>query len=411
MEGTDCSNQPRFKRYGSIEPHLNDFIASLQFNGYTSSTINGYIGSLTHFGWWCDNQGILTEEMDEATAKAFGQHRCACPGNRSKKFLSQKYLKRVQLFLEYLKKQGVLKSESTPEDLQQPMLQDFRDWLSFNRGLRKPTIDKYVRLVNALLPALGENPALYDAKKIRQVVFKEIDRCSRAQAKTIITALRSYLRYLAAKGQCVSLVDAVPAVAEWKLSSLPRYIDSDSITRLIDSCDLNTVQGVRDRAILLLLSRLGFRAGDVIGICLNDFNWSDGNVRVRGKGRADVLLPLPQDVGDSILNYIENARPKIPIDKVFLCLNAPYRAFSTSASVSDIVRLALKRAGIENPPSHGANLLRHSAATMMLRNGATLETVSAVLRHRSLDMSAYYAKVDINMLQKIAQPWPEVPDA
>lgn len=224
--------------------------------------------------------------------------------------------------------------------------------------------------------------------------------------------MRAYLRYLATKGQGTpDLSEAVPSVAEWRLASMPRYIDSDSIKCLIDSCDLNTIHGIRDRAVLLLLSRLGLRAGDIADMRIDDLNWVDGTVRVRGKGRADVLLPVSQDVGDSILEYLENARPKVPIDKVFLCTNAPYRAFASTASVSDIVRLALKRAGIENAPSRGANLLRHSAATMMLRNGATLETISAVLRHRSADMSAYYAKVDINMLKMIARPWPEVTHA
>ena len=111
-------------------------------------------------------------------------------------------------------------------------------------------------------------------------------------------------------------------------------------------------------------------------------------------------------MGDSILEYLENVRPKVQIKKVFLCVNAPYRPFASSSSVSDIVRSALSRAGIENAPSKGASLLRHSAATMMLRSGATLEGISAVLRHRSLDMTAYYAKVDVKMLQSITQPWP-----
>jgi site-specific recombinase XerD len=139
---------------------------------------------------------------------------------------------------------------------------------------------------------------------------------------------------------------------------------------------------------------------------IDDLDWFDGTLRVRGKGRIDIRLPLPQDVGDSVLEYMENVRPKVPIDKVFLCANAPYRPFASSASISDIVRSALCRAGINNPPSRGANLLRHSAATMMLRNGATLEAISAVLRHRSIDMTGYYAKVDVKMLQEIVQPWP-----
>jgi len=122
---------------------------------------------------------------------------------------------------------------------------------------------------------------------------------------------------------------------------------------------------------------------------------------------VEVRLPLPQDAGDALLTYLEEMRPPVTIDRVFLCANAPHRAFSSSVAVSTIVRSALVRAGISNPPSKGANLLRHSAATSMLRAGATLDTISTVLRHRSLDTTAYYAKVDILMLRTIVQPWPQ----
>ena len=138
-----------------------------------------------------------------------------------------------------------------------------------------------------------------------------------------------------------------------------------------------------------------------------DIDWQDGTLLVRGKGRRDVRLPLPQDAGDAVLDYINHARPQVAIDRVFLCLNAPFRPLRAGMIVSGIVRAALRRAGIENPPSHGANLLRHTVATMMLRGGATLDTIGTVLRHKSPDTTAHYAKVDIAALQEIAQPWPK----
>jgi integrase/recombinase XerD len=141
---------------------------------------------------------------------------------------------------------------------------------------------------------------------------------------------------------------------------------------------------------------------------LSDLNWSAGNIRIRGKSKREDLLPLPQEVGDAVLAYIDKARPPVAIEQVFLCLYAPYRPFASSGLVSNIVDAALARAGILNPPSRGAHLLRHSAATSFLRSGTSLETVSSILRHKSLDMTAYYAKVDIPMLMQISQPWPEV---
>lgn len=188
---------------------------------------------------------------------------------------------------------------------------------------------------------------------------------------------------------------------------MPRYLMADDVERVIASCDDSKPQGIRDRAILLLLARLGLRAGDICAMRVDDIDWREATLRVRGKGRREVRLPLPQDAGDALLTYLEEVRPRVSIDRMFLCANAPIRPLATSASVSDIVRFALQRAGIANPPSRGANLLRHSAATMMLRAGATLDAISTVLRHRSSDTTAHYAKVDIAMLQQVAQPWPE----
>lgn len=139
---------------------------------------------------------------------------------------------------------------------------------------------------------------------------------------------------------------------------------------------------------------------------LDDITWNEGTLRVRGKGRREVKLPLPQDAGDALLDYLELARPRVGDDRIFLRSSAPYRPFAAPCAISDVVRLALKRAGITDPPSRGANLLRHSAATAMLRAGATLDAIGTVLRHRSSDTTAHYAKVDVAMLRQVAQPWP-----
>jgi integrase len=158
----------------------------------------------------------------------------------------------------------------------------------------------------------------------------------------------------------------------------------------------------------LLLLRLGLRAGDIAGMRPADIDWREATLLVRGKGRRDVHLPLPQDAGDAVLDYLKDARPQISIDRVFLCSNAPFRSLGSTA-VSNIVRAALRDAGIKNPPSRGANLIRHTAATTMLRAGATLDEIGTILRHKSPDTTAHYAKVDIAALQQIAQPWPNGP--
>lgn len=288
-----------------------------------------------------------------------------------------------------------------------PLLDEYQSWLRVHRGLAERTIARHLRHLHKLLPGLGTATLDYDAARIRNVVREWRERTGPADLRTITSALRSYLRFLAGVGLCRPNLDhAIPPVLQWRLSSMPRYLAAADVERIIASCDQLTRGRLRDRAILLLLARLGLRAGDVAGLSLGDIEWTSRMLRLSGKARSQVRLPLPQDVGDALLAYIEQERPHVHQEAVFLSMIAPYRPFAQSSHVSTIVALALKRAGISDPPSTGACLLRHLAATSMLRSGATLEAVGTVLRHRSLDMTAHYAKVDVAMLEQIAQPWP-----
>jgi len=214
------------------------------------------------------------------------------------------------------------------------------------------------------------------------------------------------LRYLSFTGESrEDLALAVPSIASWRLARLPRCLSEEELTRVIAACDGTTPGRRRDRAILLLLSRLGLRAGDVAQLRLTDIDWINGTLQVTGKGRYQVRLPLPQEVGDALLGYLA-CRPKAgDSDRVFLRSIAPSAPFDSGGSVSSVVKHALRRAGVETP-AKGAHLLRHTAATEMLRHGVPLDQIGLVLRHRSIDMTAYYAKVDIVLLRSIAQPWP-----
>jgi site-specific recombinase XerD len=317
-------------------------------------------------------------------------------------------VRRVQRFVRFLTDRG-LTSATAPKAIAavDANLAGFQSWLRDHRGISEPTVERHGRMIMSFLPSLGSDPGMYDAELVRRVVLEAAHRNSRPQIKTITTALRGYLRFLSAHGACRPGLDqAIPVIPQWRLSALPRYLPPADVERLIGSCDLTKPHGIRDRAILLLLARLGLRAGDVFDLRLEDVAWEDGTLRVSGKARQAVRLPLPQDAGDALLQYLERVRPRVDDERIFLRSSAPYRAFSGSQAISDVVRLAVKRAGITDPPSHGAHLLRHSAATGMLRAGATLEAIGALLRHRSADTTAYYAKVDVPMLRRIAQPWP-----
>jgi len=395
---------PRF-----LQPHLDCFTQELAGHGYSVLTIRGYADSIAHFGTWLESNNMTLGQVDESAVSRFGRHYCQCPGNRKKRLLSIKYVKRVRRFVFYLSQRGTINLRQSDDTglIVPELISRFIEHLRV-RGMSLLTIDRYQWAIAKLLPMLGDDPRIYDAACIRRVIGDSAKTHSLPETKKRVTALRAFLRFLAVENLCVPDLDcAVPTVAQWSLSSLPRYITVQQLERLIASCPADTALGLRDRAIILLLSRLGLRAGDIVRMQITDINWLKATLRVTGKGRREDLLPLPQDVGDAVSAYIDHARPAAPIAQLFLCLNAPHRPFAGSPTVSSIVAAAFSRAGIMNPPSRGAHVLRHSAATNMLRSGMTLDSVSSMLRHRSLDMTAYYAKVDIHRLRQIAQPWPE----
>jgi|SRR5215831_1939977 len=400
----------RVRPGGCVLPYLEGFATELFSTGYAELSTVDYVRAAAHLGRWMDARDIRVDQLSEAALAGFAQHHCRCPNaTRHRQRPSRRYVARVRKFAAYLGRLGVIPpwAGPPPKAVPTPLL-EFRTWMIRHRGVTERTVERYERLIARMLPALGHNPAVYDAALVRHVLLEEIGPLSCAYAKMFVTALRAFLRFLAAEGWCQPYLDqALPTVPEWRLSALPRYLEAADVERLIDSCDVSTTHGVRDRAILLLLARLGLRAADIVAMQLTDLDWDASTVRVQGKGRKAVRLPLPQDAGDALLAYLVSARPSADTDRVFLCANAPIRPFATSASIADIVRLALKRAGITNPPSKGAHLLRHSAATAMLRSGASLDTIATVLRHASADTTAYYAKVDIELLRQMAQPWPE----
>ena len=213
--------------------------------------------------------------------------------------------------------------------------------------------------------------------------------------KDAVEAGKLFIAYLEDRG-------AIPQAAGWPLASIPRFLSEDDIARVIAACD--DERRLRDRAIVLLLVRLGMRASEVARLGFDDIDWRQGSIRLHGKGRREELLPLSQEVGDALIAYIQRARPAFPARALFLTEYAPLRPINRG-TIKCVVRRALKRAGVESRYK-GAHVLRHSAATSMLRHGVSLAGVCTVLRHRSPAMTAHYAKVDMTLLATIAQPWP-----
>ena len=257
-----------------------------------------------------------------------------------------------------------------------------------------------------LLDALGDDGAAYTAEALRAFVLARAHPHGIARAKSIVVAVRSFVRFLGVTGRCPAGMEyAIPGFASWQLSSVPRFLPAEDVERVIDSCSGHAFE-LRDRAVLLLLARLALRASEVAQLKFKDIDWRNGEISLCGKGRRQESLPLPQEVGNAILLYVKAGRPSLQVSAVFTTVLAPIHAL-TRASVTHIVRAALRRAGVK-APINGAHVLRHSAATTMLRQGVSLAGVGAVLRHRSPTTTAHYAKVDFGLLSEIAQPWPEV---
>ena len=285
---------------------------------------------------------------------------------------------------------------------------DFKVWLRKHRGASDPTIKLYARDAAHLMAALGDDPERWEPAAIRSFFLDRASHCGNGTIEKLTTSLRAFLRYLAVEGRCrAGLADVVPGYAHWRLADLPRYLAAEQVNRLIAACDGEVVARRRDRAIVLLLARLGLRAGDVAQLRLDDIEWETGSLRVSGKSRYEVRLPLPQDVGDAIAAYLACRPSTCPSDHVFLRNIAPFRPFRKGDGISSVVKRLMQRAGIVAPVK-GAHVLRHTAATEMLRHGVPLEKIGLVLRHRGIDTTAYYAKADVTLLKQIAQPWPEV---
>jgi integrase len=285
------------------------------------------------------------------------------------------------------------------------LLGEYRSWASLHRGLADSTLDVRQGILVDLLRAIGDDPTAYTTETLRGFVLERARPHGVGRGKTIVSAVRAFVRYLGMTGRCsVGLAHGIPDFASWSFSSVPRFLEAEDVERVILACGGEDARGLRDRAVILLLARLGLRAGEVAHLTIADIDWKNGRLAVCGKSRRQEWLPLPQQVGDAMLAYLLRGRPRLNVPQVFISVVAPRRPL-THWAVCGIAKAALQRAGV-NAPFKGSHVFRHSVATTMLRQGASLAGVGAVLRHRSPKTTLHYAKVDFGMLSEIAQPWP-----
>ncbi|MBA3672213.1 MAG: tyrosine-type recombinase/integrase [Gemmatimonadaceae bacterium] len=388
---------------GVAEPFLGGLATALSAQGYSSETRDRYACAAGHLGEWAARRDLAITDLDEAVLARFVRH---LPGCRCR--ARHRGYKRVPFwvhrFLHYLREAGVV-AAAAPGPARSALVTEYSAWMRDRRGLAASTISHALPMAEALLGSVDGDPTGLDAACVRRFVLEHIRQHAPASAGCVTSTVRCFLRYLVVQGRCsTDLVEAVPKVPTWRLAKLPRYLPVDDVERLIAACDRKSIVALRDRAMLLLLARLGLRASDVVGLRLGDIDWVQGRLRVAGKGRRETRLPLPQDAGDAILGYLKEERSAAATDRVFLTSRTPIRPLTTSG-LRDVVWRVIERAGV-SAPSRGTHILRHSLATRLLREGATLDSIGALLRHRDVNTTALYSKVDVGLLRQVAQPWP-----
>jgi site-specific recombinase XerD len=401
----DPTSQERL-RVGPLTCDIDGFATQLAVEGYAYSPAKDKLRLIRDLSRWLEHEGLGVEGLDKQRIEAF----LVARGPRR---TAQREATTLRQLLSYLRENERIPAAPSGRSSDCPMARIERAYERFlvhERGLTAATVKNYLPTVHAFLTERFGTETVQLERRVAQdanpFILRHAQRLSRSRAKLLVTALRSFLRFLYQRGDIpIDLARALLPVMHWRLSGLPKSLAPDQVQSLLESCERSTVIGRRDYAILLLLARLGLRAGEVVALTLDDLDWDQGVVTVPGKGQRREPLPLPHEVGEALVEYLQNGRPPCKTRCVFVRLFAPHRGFSGAAAICDVVRRALARAGID-PPFKGSHLLRHSLATEMLRRGASLEDIGQILRHRHPETTQIYAKVDLGALRPLAQPWP-----
>jgi site-specific recombinase XerD len=350
------------------------------------------------------HHGVLVEEFDESVIDAYVEQRRTQPDRRR---VASAHL------LAHLRAEGAAPPRPALPDLSPVTAQceRYAAYMRMERGAADGTVEGYVAVVREfLVQRFGSSDidlAALTASDIGDYLVERAHTLSPKRVAYLATALRSFFRFLFVQGKTsTDLSNATPTAQTRYRANVARYLSPADVERLLDTCDPDALAGRRNRAILLLLVRLGLRAGEVAALELDDIRWRSGEVVVRGKGDSVDRLPLPSEVGKALALYLANGRAAdVPTRRVFLRLCAPLRELNGREAVSSVVRASLAKAGLQ-PPVRGAHLLRHTLGTRMIRAGASLAEIGEILRHHSPGSTAIYAKVDFEALRALAQPWP-----
>jgi site-specific recombinase XerD len=391
------------RKAGLLGPQVEGYRVWLTQRGYTPGTVRNMLKDLGQVGVWLAGTGLEASQFNQERASEFlaarrASGRLRIPGPRG-----------MVPLLTYLRDAGVVAAEQPSVTPLGALLGRYRSWMIRERGLAATTVLRYENTARRLLQEQASadgvcEPAALTGADINAFLLRECGRVSAGSAKGRVAELRSILRFLYLEGiTAVPLGTAVPPVGGWRFATLPPpTMTAADVQRLLDCCDRSSALGIRNFAIMTLIARLGLRSIEVARLQLDDVDWRAGELVVRGKGRRHDRLPLPAQVGEALVAYLSCGRNPDGARHLFLTCRAP-RGPIRADLVGDVVERACARAGLAPV---GPHRLRHALAGELLRRGAGLVAISQVLRHQDLATTALYAKVDLDTLRHVAQPWP-----
>ena len=391
---------------GPLVPYLDVFAESLDEQGFKRRLIRRQIRVVANFSQWLQAKEVVAQGVTDEHVQHFFEDRARQRSVQSDEFATVRRLMGLLGRLNVIRPQPE-HNESTPV---QQAVDAFITYLRQERALCDKTLIQYGTFAESFLSErFGQGSvefAVLQAGDVIGFVKRQAILLSPARAKAATTALRSFFRYLRYRGEIqLDLAAAVPTVPNWSITGIPRAIAPDHLQAVLAHCPRDTPVGRRDYAILMLLARLGLRAGEIVSLTLDSIDWATGSIAVAGKGNQAASMPLPNEVGEAIADYLRHGRSSSNNRALFLRACAPIRGLGAAQTVSTIVGSAIKRAGIETP-HRGTHQFRHALATDMLRHGATLTEIGSVLRHRHAKTTSLYAKVDFVALRPLALPWP-----
>jgi integrase/recombinase XerD len=392
------------KRSSPLGPYLDRLAQHFAESGYGRPYSRRQLMLVAEFGQWLHRNEVAFAKIAREHLARFLRMRYR---SKTRHFGDRAFFKPLR---EVLVRDGViLPADAAVRSPVQKLIDEFTLYLRQERRLAAMTTDRYARFVEGwLTDRFGEGPAdlsTVSAAETVGYVRRRAPTMARKTAKLMVSALRSFLGYARYRGYVkLDLATGIPPVADWTRTCIPRGLPAQDVRRVLQHCSRRGPTGRRDHAILLLLARLGLRAREIAELTLDDIDWANGLVTVRGKGGIH-QLPLPPDVGKAIASYLKSRRPCSQSRKIFLRAVAPVMPFKRSSSIGTVVSHALRRAKI-NSVRKGSHQFRHTLATEMLRHGASLAEIGELLRHRNVQTTTIYAKVDLAALRTVAVPWP-----